>query len=257
MEGKRFERDDVLPRPLISEYFVRMTCGSCVETMRKAVETLGEKETRVISVDEKQELVKIRGREPVENIIKALQEHGLETKLVAVSSDEAVDVVPKEFGSAEENTSCVSFFRGEMYGHGSIKGTVRITQVGARHSFADVNLAGLNPEEEIHVAVHSSGDVTDGANSVGRVYGMEKSGAIYECTEGKGYIGKGVADEKGEVRIRELKQDLNVWEIIGRATVVHSRFQGLAAAVVARSAMVGANPKKVCSCDGTVIWEAK
>jgi copper chaperone for superoxide dismutase len=53
-----------------------------------------------------------------------------------------------------------------------------------------------------------------------------------------------------------------VWDIIGRALVVyehaeHTRGGGAnVAAVIARSAVAGDNTKKICACDGTLIWEA-
>ena len=52
-----------------------------------------------------------------------------------------------------------------------------------------------------------------------------------------------------------------VWDIIGRALVVyehaaHSTDGANVAAVIARSAVAGDNTKKICACDGTLIWEA-
>jgi copper chaperone for superoxide dismutase len=51
-----------------------------------------------------------------------------------------------------------------------------------------------------------------------------------------------------------------VWDIIGRSLAVHdggvAGAAGGAAAVLARSAGVGENLKRVCQCDGTVIWES-
>jgi hypothetical protein len=52
-----------------------------------------------------------------------------------------------------------------------------------------------------------------------------------------------------------------VWDIIGRALVVyehsaHSTDGDNVAAVIARSAVAGDNTKKICACDGTLIWEA-
>ena len=54
-----------------------------------------------------------------------------------------------------------------------------------------------------------------------------------------------------------------MWDIIGRALVVYDVTGDSAqsssfnvAAVIARSAVAGDNTKKICACDGTLIWEA-
>jgi hypothetical protein len=58
---------------------------------------------------------------------------------------------------------------------------------------------------------------------------------------------EGIAEYSG------TKEKLQVRDLIGRALVVYS---GISAAVIARSAGVGENYKKLCLCDGTVIWES-
>lgn len=49
-------------------------------------------------------------------------------------------------------------------------------------------------------------------------------------------------------------------DLIGRAMVVYGTEDksdtGVAAAVIARSAAVGENYKRICTCDGTTIWES-
>lgn len=54
---------------------------------------------------------------------------------------------------------------------------------------------------------------------------------------------------------------LKVSELIGRSIVVYETEDksdpGIAAAVVARSAGVGENYKKICTCDGVTIWESR
>ena len=57
-----------------------------------------------------------------------------------------------------------------------------------------------------------------------------------------------------------MKQNLRIVDLIGRSVVVYGTEDrsdsGLTAAVIARSAGVGENCKKLCSCDGTTIWES-
>lgn len=76
-----------------------------------------------------------------------------------------------------------------------------------------------------------------------------------------GDLGTLEVDEKGESYYSGTKKMLRVVDLIGRSIVVYSSEDksdpGLAAAVIARSAGVGENYKKLCMCDGTTIWEAK
>ncbi len=58
-----------------------------------------------------------------------------------------------------------------------------------------------------------------------------------------------------------LDDRVPVWDIIGRALVVYDGEQAAegapaVAAVIARSAVAGDNNKKICACDGTIIWNA-
>jgi len=75
-----------------------------------------------------------------------------------------------------------------------------------------------------------------------------------------GDLGTLDANEKGEAFYTGVKEKLKVADLIGRAVVVYATEEkskhGIAAAVVARSAGVGENYKKLCTCDGTTIWEA-
>lgn len=75
-----------------------------------------------------------------------------------------------------------------------------------------------------------------------------------------GDLGTLDADEKGEAFFTGIKEKLRVVDLIGRSLVVYATEDksepGIAAAVIARSAGVGENYKKLCTCDGTTIWEA-
>ncbi|PKI53368.1 hypothetical protein CRG98_026247 [Punica granatum] len=68
------------------------------------------------------------------------------------------------------------------------------------------------------------------------------------------------ADEKGEAFSSGVKAKLRVTDLIGRSVVVYGTEDksdsGIMAAVIARSAGVGENYKKLCTCDGTTIWES-
>lgn len=75
-----------------------------------------------------------------------------------------------------------------------------------------------------------------------------------------GDLGTLDVDEKGKAFFSGFKEQLRVADLIGRSIVVYETEDksdpGLVAAVIARSAGVGENYKKLCTCDGTTIWEA-
>lgn len=75
-----------------------------------------------------------------------------------------------------------------------------------------------------------------------------------------GDLGTLDVDENGEAFFSGVKKNLKIGDLIGRAIAVYESVDrsdtGLAAAVIARSAGVGENYKKLCTCDGTTIWEA-
>lgn len=75
-----------------------------------------------------------------------------------------------------------------------------------------------------------------------------------------GDLGTLDAGENGDAFFSGLKDKLRVADLIGRSIVVYGTEDksdsGITAAVIARSAGVGENYKKICSCDGTTIWES-
>lgn len=75
-----------------------------------------------------------------------------------------------------------------------------------------------------------------------------------------GDLGTLDAHESGEAFFSGVKGMLRVADLIGRSIVLYGTEDksepGIAAAVIARSAGVGENYKRICTCDGTTIWES-
>ena len=69
-------------------------------------------------------------------------------------------------------------------------------------------------------------------------------------------IGEVIGKLRDVNRFAQLLRDLIGWSIVIYATEDKSD-AGLAGATIARIAGVGDNYKKLCTCDGTTIWEAK
>lgn len=75
-----------------------------------------------------------------------------------------------------------------------------------------------------------------------------------------GDLGTLEVEENGEVHMSFFKDALRIVDLIGRAIVVYGTEDrsaiAIACAVIARSAGVGENYKKLCTCDGVTIWES-
>ncbi len=105
-------------------------------------------------------------------------------------------------------------------------------------------------------------------SSCGEVYGMPSDVP-------KGYLGIIKADESCTASLHTVSKDLNVSDIIGRSVVVTSQADNTRSAnavlcfsgscvlyvcrvmwgVIARSAGLFQNSKKLCTCDGVTIWD--
>lgn len=168
-----------------------------------------------------------------------------------------------------------------------IFGVVRFAQVSMELARIEANFTGLSPG--IHSwCINEYGDLTNGAASTGNLYNplqdntntevgqthskntkissqssknSEPFGFLFFFCQPLGDLGTLEADKNGEAFYTGKKEKLKVADLIGRAVVVYNTADNksgprLTAAVIARSAGVGENYKKLCSCDGTVIWEA-
>jgi copper chaperone for superoxide dismutase len=91
------------------------------------------------------------------------------------------------------------------------------------------------PPGQYDIVVRETGNLTQGIQSAGQPIRV---------------LGKVQVDEKGWGEFSGEVEDLQVWEVIGHAISV-----GEVAGVVARSAGVWENVKKVCACSGRTIWE--
>lgn len=102
---------------------------------------------------------------------------------------------------------------------------------------------GLEENRTYKLNIHECGDISEGCNSVGTVY---DSNAI-------------TANNDGKATIRFVNDRLAVGDIIGRSVVIAEADgdKKLACGIVARSAGIFENYKKICACDGVTIWDER
>ncbi|KFK43519.1 hypothetical protein AALP_AA1G136000 [Arabis alpina] len=232
------QEDQVMPQ-LLTEFMVDMTCEGCVKAVKNKLVTIEGIEN--VEVDLPNQVVRILGSSPVLAMTQALEQTGRKTRLIGQG-------VPQDFLVS----AAVAEFKGP-----EIFGVVRFAQVSMELARIEANFTGLSPGTHSWT-INQYGDLTNGAASTGNLYNpfQDQTG-----TEALGDLGTLEADQNGEAFYTGKKENLKVVDLIGRAVVVYKTEDnksgpGLTAAVIARSAGVGENYKKLCSCDGTVIWEA-
>ncbi|EAT38696.1 AAEL009436-PA [Aedes aegypti] len=136
-----------------------------------------------------------------------------------------------------------------MVDHGNelskVRGVVRFCALSTNEQGAVVDgvIDGLQEARPYKLNVHECGDISEGCASVGEVY---DSNDIQ-------------SDETGRATIRFVNDRLAVWDLIGRSVVI-TEAEGdrrLSCGIIARSAGIFENYKKICACDGVTIWDER
>ena len=244
------------------EYMVEMRCGKCATKVENAVNALGG--TKSVEASLGTNTVRVVTSDRTETVSEAIEACGYKVRLIGQGDVDAfgealASALGTDLRTLRQSLAAVAEFKGEKYNHGDVKGTVRFVQVNEEVILAEAALDGLTPGKHA-ICVHESGDLTRGIESVGRVYACEEDDDKVGAPSG--LIAVVEADENGTVKMPStiLSGNLKTWDVIGRSVGVHATetpsVDGGIAAVLARSAGVGENHKKLCQCDGTVIWEA-
>ncbi|KAH8402338.1 hypothetical protein KR009_011431, partial [Drosophila setifemur] len=161
-----------------------------------------------------------------------------------------------------------------------VQGVVRFTTITAKEPGVVVDgvVDGLEPG--LHgFHIHESGDTSAGCESVGDHYNPRQSphGSPTDASSARhaGDLGNIRADESGRATFRFVDPVLEVWDIIGRAVVITSSAddlgqggnaqslvdgnagQRIACGIIARSAGILENFKRICACDGVTLWDER
>ncbi|XVE64950.1 hypothetical protein DITRI_Ditri07aG0142600 [Diplodiscus trichospermus] len=229
--------DGCLP-DLFTEYMVDMKCEGCVNAVKNKLQTLNG--VKSVEVDLSNQVVRILGSSPLKSMTEALEQTGRKARLVGQG-------VPEDFSVS----AAVAEFKGPK-----IFGVVRLAQVSMELARIEATFSGLSPGRH-GWSINEFGDLTRGAASTGKVFNPANDGTDKEPL---GDLRTLDVDENGEAFYTGVKHKLRVANLIGRSIAVYETKDksdpGLTAAVIARSAGVGENYKKICACDGTTIWEA-
>jgi len=233
--------------PVKTQFNVEMSCDGCVKTVKTAL----QKVPGVINVDidlENQEVV-IESTASSIDLLDALRETG---KTVNISGQ----------GEGLGTAVCI------LDDYEKSKGIVRFVQITDDRILIEATISGLPPG--LHaIIVHELGDLSRGAESTGGHFNPYRKthGGPDDTEKHAGDLGNIEVNQHGMGSLRLETDQLKVWDIIGRSVVVHhskddlgkgqdgnSKINGnsglgLVYGIVARSAGVGENRKKICLCD--------
>eukprot|EP00271_Cylindrocystis_brebissonii_P015899 TRINITY_DN3896_c0_g1_i1.p1 TRINITY_DN3896_c0_g1~~TRINITY_DN3896_c0_g1_i1.p1 ORF type:complete len:371 (+),score=53.01 TRINITY_DN3896_c0_g1_i1:46-1158(+) len=242
---------------LITEFMVDMKCDGCVKNVRNKLEPLAD--VSRVDVDLANQVVRVLASASLSTLEEAIKKSGLKSRLIGQGN-------PAELAL----TAAVAEFKGP-----TIFGVVRFAQVSQELMRVEAAIDGLGAGQTHGWTVNSYGNLTDGAASTGGHYDPTGAATHGRGEEGHaGDLGNLEANGAGSAAYLGSSRRLKVWDLIGRAVVIYehaddfgqggtdesrlhgSMGAGIAAAVIARSAGVGENYKSLCTCDGTVIWEA-
>ena len=218
---------------------------------------------KVIKIDPDNDILIVQSSFNQDKILEMIKDAGYSVALIGsgTSGDISKLQIPTLNGDFKENLSCVAEFKGAAGIQGSVLGIVRIIQQTEFISAVQACIDGLLPETVYSIAIHRYGRLLPG--ETGPIFNEsypkeQKSDPIPDFSR-NGILGFGVSDSSGRLEISNRVAIL-VWRVIGRSLVIHpdesAETPGIASSIIARSAAVGTNTKKVCLCDGTVIWDA-
>jgi len=216
------------------EFLVQMTCDSCVNAVKKSLQDADG--VKSVDIDLAKGSVVVESTLPTLEIQKRLESTG---RSVAIKGYEGSIAGVSILEAGEE----------------TIKGVIRFVQATPEICIIDGTIDGLTPGDH-SIEVHECGDISKDCQSVGKIF-IPRG---YAGKRDYGQLGKIIAERNGRASFRIEDNILKLSDIIGRSFVVSSQVEGVAhvpvsCGIIARSAGLFQNPKTICACDGTTIWD--
>ncbi|XP_017474496.1 PREDICTED: copper chaperone for superoxide dismutase-like [Rhagoletis zephyria] len=242
------------------EFAVQMRGELCAEKVRNALKDAGK-----VHIDATEGRVTVETKEPWCILKEKIECTGRKAVLVGFGGQSAVAII-NATGSDVDRTP--------------IQGILRFSALTKDHPGVVVDgvVDGLTPG--LHgLHVHEAGDISSGCESLGEHYNPRGSphGGPDDTPDARhaGDLGNIRADDRGRATFRFVDPVLAVWDIIGRSVAItanaddlgrggnsQSRIDGnagarIACGIIARSAGILENFKKICACDGVTLWDER
>ncbi|GFS45606.1 copper chaperone for superoxide dismutase [Nephila pilipes] len=236
------------------EFDVNLSCNGCASSVEKVLSRIPG--VKIINIDVEKQSVVVESSHPSQRIKEAIESTGKRAVL-------------KGFGTKQIESAVA-----ELKGENGVFGVIRFHQTDKDLCIIDGTIDGLSSGEHgLHI--HEYGDLSDGCESIGPHFNPTDSthGGNEDVIRHYGDLGNIVADSSGRASFRIQDNIIKVYDIIGRSIAVSAdkddlgkvenqlsaidgnSGKGLAAAIIARSAGLFENPKRICQCDGISIWD--
>ncbi|KAL1412164.1 copper chaperone [Vanrija albida] len=245
-----------------TEFAVDMTCQNCVTAVNDALRDVPGIERYDIELENKR--VTITGKTPPSQLLSALKSthrqvlvRGASAADSSVPSQAAVSILESPVDVPTDAACSATPLRdipgmNEAEFSQKVFGIARYVQVAPKSVLLDLTVRipkdeHTTPASVYHAYVSKTGNLVDPPSTTGGAY--VDLGAITLDKDGYGDLFKEVDGE--------------IWEWIGRATVVEAKdvpaesksIGSIFAGVVARSSGAWGNDKTVCACSGRTMWE--
>lgn len=229
------------------ELAVNLTNEDCSSDITMLLRT--NKSIKNVAVNFERQTVIVETALPTHEVVKIIEGSGKKALVTGVGVA----------GSQIVNLGSAVAIMHEGNPSSGVRGVARIVQSTNDICIVDGTLDGLAPSSEHSLAIHEYGDISDGCNSCGDILSIS-TGNSQNNSSLYGDIGIVHSDTTGRSAFRIESRQIKVWDVIGRSVVVKSRTSSstawtkLACGIIARSAGLFENFKKICACDGTTIW---
>ncbi|KAG0326344.1 hypothetical protein BGZ99_009696 [Dissophora globulifera] len=253
-----------------TEFAVEMTCESCVNDVKNVLD--GANGIQKYDVNLKEQRVVVEGNAPPSVIARLLKNTGKTVIVrgsgVAQGAHSGAAVCILDINQSDHSKTVLPSSE-KPYG------LVRFLQVNAETCVVDVTVQNLTPGKHgIHI--HELGDTSGGYSTTGGHFNPTNVDHGDFDNGHVGDLGNIEVDEKGWGDLVMESKRIKVWDIIGRSMVVTEQEddlgrssaaasaaskvdgnsgKGIICGIIARSAGVFENAKKICDCSGTTLWE--
>ena len=248
-----------------TEFGVNFKCMKCVRSTENVLKDVPEISKFLVNF-EKQSVV-ITSTKPTNELQTIIESTGKRAVILGTGS----------IKDRTQNLGAAVAMMGGLLGAGNIEGIIRFVQMDSDNCVIDGTIDGLKPSSEHGLAIYECGDISGGCSSVGDHFNPRNTrhGSPEDSERHVGDLGNIKTDHLGRAEFKFSDNLVKVRDIIGRSIAIAedkddlggtnhplSSVNGnsgnlLSCGIIARSAGLFRNSKRICACDGVTLWDER